>query len=177
MQIIDESGSRELESWEIEALEAAQKAHDEAVGIIRQYPQSKTDEMLKGILANMADIPEYDAVRMLSIYPAWKAGIDYSQGWRVRYNDKLWTVLQAHTSQDDWRPDESPSLYAQVLPGQAGSDEAESGGLAEWVQPDSTNPYMAGDRVMHDGRTWESLVDNNVWEPSDDVPTLWQEIE
>lgn len=37
--------------------------------------------------------------------------------------------------------------------------------VAEWVQPDSTNPYMMGDRVLHNGSTWESTVDNNVWEP------------
>lgn len=37
--------------------------------------------------------------------------------------------------------------------------------VAEWVQPDSTNPYMIGDRVLHNGNTWESTVDNNVWEP------------
>ena len=37
--------------------------------------------------------------------------------------------------------------------------------VTEWAQPDSTNPYMTGDRVLHNGSTWESTVDNNVWEP------------
>lgn len=35
-----------------------------------------------------------------------------------------------------------------------------------WVQPDSTNAYMKGDKVEHNGKTWESDIDNNVWEPS-----------
>ena len=34
-----------------------------------------------------------------------------------------------------------------------------------WEQPDSTNPYMAGDKVTHNGKTWVSDIDNNVWEP------------
>ena len=38
--------------------------------------------------------------------------------------------------------------------------------IGEWAQPDSTNPYMKGDRVTHNGHTWESDIDNNVWEPS-----------
>ena len=54
-------------------------------------------------------------------------------------------------------------LYVEVVT----SDTEEPTGeeVAEWVQPDSTNPYMTGDRVLHNGSTWESTVDNNVWEP------------
>ena len=37
--------------------------------------------------------------------------------------------------------------------------------IPEWEQPDSTNPYMMGDKVTHNEKTWESTVDNNVWEP------------
>ena len=48
--------------------------------------------------------------------------------------------------------------------------------IPEWVQPDSTNPYMTGDKVTHNGSVWESIVANNVWEPSSAVPTLWAEI-
>lgn len=166
MQITNDDGTtRDLEEWEVTALEAAQKAHDDANGIIRQYPQAKADALLTGILANMADIDAYDAVRMVSKYPVWESGRHYAAGWRVRWGDELFTVLQDHTSQSDWNPLDAPSLFAKVLPGQQGSDEAESGEPGEWVQPDSTNPYMKGDRVTHGGKTWESDVDGNVWEP------------
>lgn len=53
----------------------------------------------------------------------------------------------------------APSLFAEVLPGQGGT------GIGEWKQPDSTNPYQKGDKVTHNGKTWESTADNNVWEP------------
>ena len=46
-----------------------------------------------------------------------------------------------------------------MLPGQGGT------GIGEWKQPDSTNPYQKGDKVTHNGKTWESTADNNVWEP------------
>jgi hypothetical protein len=35
---------------------------------------------------------------------------------------------------------------------------------------------MKDDKVRHNGKVWISLVDNNVWEPSESVPTLWGEV-
>lgn len=67
-------------------------------------------------------------------------------------------MLQAHRSQDSWTPDVSPSLFAKVL-----IPDPEV--IPEWEQPDSTNPYMTGDKVTHNGHTWECSIDNNVWEP------------
>lgn len=46
--------------------------------------------------------------------------------------------------------------------------------IPDGVQPDSTNPYMMGDKVKHNGKTWESIIDNNVWEPS---VYGWSEVE
>ena len=54
-------------------------------------------------------------------------------------------------------------IYVEVVTSEP--EEPTGGEIAEWVQPDSTNPYMTGDRVLHNGSTWESTVDNNVWEP------------
>ena len=178
MQITDESGNlREMEPWEVEALEAAQRAHDDANGIVRQYGAAKADAILTGILANMADIPAYDAIRMVGKFPVWQAGQDYPAGWRVRWGDELFTVLQAHASQEGWEPNVSHSLFAKVLPGQSGSAETEAGEPGEWAQPDSTNPYAKGDRVAHGGRVWESLVDGNVWEPgAAGTESLWAEV-
>lgn len=68
-------------------------------------------------------------------------------------------MLTGHISQPTWTPNVSPSLFAEVLAGQDGTD------IGEWIQPDSTNPYMKGDKVTHNGQTWVSDIDNNVWEP------------
>ena len=92
------------------------------------------------------------------LYPAWRSGVDYVTGQRVLHNAVLYKVLQDHTSQETWTPEAAPSLFAKVLI----PDETV---IPEWVQPDSTNPYMRGDRVTHNGKTYESEVDNNVWEP------------
>ena len=92
------------------------------------------------------------------LYPAWRAGVEYVTGQRVLHGGVLYKVLQDHTSQDDWTPDAAPSLFARVLIPDATA-------IPEWEQPDSTNPYMSGDKVSHNGSTWVSTIDNNVWEP------------
>lgn len=74
------------------------------------------------------------------------------------YDSVLYKVLQAHTSQADWMPDVSVSLFAKIL-------IPDPTVIPEWEQPESTNPYMKGDKVTHNGKTWVSNIDNNVWEP------------
>lgn len=105
----------------------------------------------------MQSIDGQDALDAVGLYPAWASGVGYTVGDKVRYGDVLYRCLMGHTSQDTWTPDTSPSLWAQVL--------AEDGKILPWQQPDSTNAYSKGDKVMHAGKTWVSDVDGNVWEP------------
>lgn len=99
------------------------------------------------------------ALEAVTLYPAWSGeGVGYPAGARVRHEGVLYRVLATHTSQPTWTPDVSPSLFARVL-------IPDDGSIPEWVQPDSTNAYSQGDRVTHNGQTWQSDVDANVWEP------------
>ena len=118
-------------------------------------------------------LKQAQAVKVRSLYPAYDPnGVQYAKDYKVMYNGTLYKCLQAHTSQTDWTPENAPSLWAKVLAGQEGT------GIGEWVQPESTNPYMKGDQVTHNGKTWESLVDNNVWEPGvQGTEALWQRVE
>lgn len=134
------------------------------------------DELIESIktivkLAQIQAMNIFDdeqAYKAKCAYPEWKTGTAYELGQYRNRNGILYKCLLAHTSQDDWTPENSPSLWAKVLPGQSGTD------IGEWVQPDSTNPYMKGDRVTHNGKTWESDIDNNVWEPG---VYGWSEVE
>lgn len=108
---------------------------------------------------NTLKVDDNTALRMVDFYPEWSAGQSYTAGYKVQHGGKLWRCLQVHTSQTGWEPENAPSLWAKVLI----PDETV---IPEWEQPDSTNPYMTGDKVTHNGKTWISIVDNNVWEPS-----------
>ena len=111
---------------------------------------------IEELATNLTDNAALEAKELFSI---WSTDTDYIVDDRVRYEDGLYRVLQNHTSQDDWTPTNAPALFAEILPGQDGTD------IGEWVQPDSTNPYQIGDRVIHNGVVYECTVANNVWEP------------
>lgn len=117
-------------------------------------------KLLENTTENMTD-------EKIAGFPAfvekWKPGSDYKAGKRLSFNDIVYKVLQDHTSQEGWEPDKAPSLFAKVLI--PSDDEGQQTEIPEWEQPESTNPYMRGDKVTHNGKTWESTVDNNVWEP------------
>lgn len=107
-------------------------------------------------LRNLAT--DEQAIEVPVLYPIWAEGVVYEVGARILYNEILYKVLVAHTSQADWTPDVAVSLFAKVLIPNANV-------IPEWTQPDSTNPYMTGDKVTYKGKTWVSTVDNNVWSP------------
>ena len=103
-------------------------------------------------------LTDEQALEAAAIYPAWDGEAAYEKDDRVRYGERLYRCLQAHQAQAGWTPTAAVSLWAKVL-------TSETGEALPWEQPESTNPYMEGDRVTHGGKTWVSTVDNNVWEP------------
>jgi hypothetical protein len=104
-------------------------------------------------------LSDAESLEATELFPKWKEGSQYEVGQRVRYENRLYKVLQPHRSAIGWTPDYAASLYAKVL-------IPDENVIPEWEQPESTNPYMLGDKVNHKGATWESIIDNNVWEPS-----------
>lgn len=115
-------------------------------------------------------LTDEDALEAVNLFPRWDGNaVVYKKDDRVLYEDVLYKCLQAHTSQLGWGPLAAPSLWAKVLI----PDENE---IPEWEQPDSTNPYMKGDKVTYNGLVYESTVDNNVWAP-DIYPAGWKIIE
>lgn len=123
------------------------------------------------ILELSANFTDEEATAMPFSIQKWMPDKSYSVGDRVRYGEYIYRVLIAHTSESSWTPEAAHSLFAKILPGQDGSDEE----IGDWVQPDSTNPYMTGDKVRFNGKIYESLIDNNIWSPAD-YPAGWREI-
>ena len=117
------------------------------------------NNFLNTALTFTADIfTDEQALKVQRLYPEWEDNVSYKTGKRVNFNGTLYKVLQDHTSQADWTPESASSLFAKVL-------IPDSNVIPEWEQPDSTNPYMDGDKVKHKNKIWCSTIDNNVWEP------------
>ena len=124
----------------------------------RSLTESEVNRMLIARQINTLAVDDNTALRMVEFYPEWTTDTDYATGFKVQYGGTLYKCLQAHTAQADWTPEAAPSLWAKVL-------IPDPDVIPEWEQPESTNPYMQGDKVTHNGKTWVSDVDNNVWEP------------
>lgn len=116
------------------------------------------------MLAQSLRLPETNAMEIADLYEAYAVGKTYPVGYIFKYGvnadgeTQLYSVLQEHTSQEEWKPNETPSLYKAV----GFTDD----GVPVWTQPiGSSDAYMAGDVVEHKGAIWESTIDGNVWEP------------
>ena len=115
-------------------------------------------------------LSDEDALEAVNLFPNWNPEIEeYTVDTRVNYDGILYKCLQTHTPQAAWDPVSAPSLWAKVLIPDANV-------IPEWEQPESTNPYMAGDRVMFEGHIYESAINNNIWSPSA-YPGGWTLIE
>lgn len=115
-------------------------------------------------------LQDAEAVEAVNFFPVWDGdGIQYTVGMKVQDEGILYSVLQTHTSQPTWKPKDAPSLFAKVL-------ISDPDVVPVWEQPDSTNPYMKGDRVHYPTMAdpiYRSLIDNNVWSPAD-YPAGWE---
>lgn len=112
------------------------------------------------------------AIMVADLYPLWSGeSVKYEVGERIKdENYILYKVITAHTSQPDWKPSVSPSLFAKVLVENPNE-------VTEWKQPDSTNGYDKDIVVLHNGKEWKSLVNGNIWEPGVvGTETLWEEV-
>lgn len=126
-------------------------------------------EFVKSLVNLRGSATDEQALDAQAVYPTWKEEVAYALDERVIYNDVLYKVITAHTSQSDWTPDVAVSLFAKVL-------IPDENVIPEWEQPDSTNAYMTGDKVMYGGKVYMSVIDNNIWSP-EAYPAGWELVE
>lgn len=122
--------------------------------------KEKARELRRIIVKASASLSDADALEAVELFPAWAAGVAYAVDQRIRYGDKLYRCVQAHTAQTDWTPDKTPALWTEV---------AKPGEIPVWRQPTGAqDAYRIGDKVHYpdaDGPVYVSVVDNNVWAP------------
>ena len=115
-----------------------------------------------------SNLDDADALEAVQLFPQWDDSTRYKEGDRVRFQNTLYKCLLDHIAQPTWSPITSPSLWAKVL---IPNPEV----IPAWEQPDSTNAYQIGDKVTFEGKTYESVIANNIWSPAA-YPAGWKEI-
>ena len=124
-------------------------------------------------MAEKGEIDEITASEHMEMFLPWSEKETYNMGdlrtyiitYTNEYNApmvemKLYKCLQAHTAQTDWTPNNTPSLWKEIV--------MAKDGILIWSQPISQlDAFMLNDEVVNpdDGKVWVSDYDNNVWMP------------
>ena len=102
------------------------------------------------------------------VWEKWTIGEVYYIGDIREYEEQLYKCRQRHTSQEGYEPPNAPALWEVY-------DEGDDG-IPVWSQPESTNPYMFGDKVHFPAKEdpiYISKMDYNVHRPDVAGWDLW----
>lgn len=137
MRICENGIYRELTAEETAAME--RQANLAAIAErTRPLTESQVSRMVIAQQINALAVDDATALRMKDFYPEWAEGVAYGVGFRVQRSGKLWRVLQEHTSQPGWEPENAPALWERI-------DETHAG------TPDDPIPYE-GNMALENGK-------------------------
>ena len=112
-------------------------------------------------------LSDEEAMEVACVYPQWQSNISYKVGVMVTYGEnnvgdpQLYRCAQAHTSQTDWTPDITASLWTPIGIADDGVDI--------WSQPTGAHDaYRIGDRVHYpekDSPIYICTLDYNIYSP------------
>lgn len=150
---------------------------DNLIALLTDIDNLKNAEQFRKVVQMFAgSLSEEQAMEVSTVYPAWEPDHTYAVGDIFSYgansvgDPQLYKVVQAHTSQDNWKPGSgTKSLYDAF-----GLDDS---GYPVWSQPSGAHDaYNTGDIVNYNGTLYRSLIDGNVWSP-DAYPNGWEKVE
>ena len=117
-------------------------------------------------------LSDEQAMEVATVYPKYQIGKAYKIDEMFTYGEnevgdpQLYRVVQDHTSQENWTPDTTPSLYTPI----GLTDE----GYPIWSRPTgSHDAYNIGDIVDFNGVLYKSLIDGNTYSP-EEYPAGWE---
>ena len=117
-------------------------------------------------------LSDEQAMEVATVYPKYQIGKAYKIDEIFTYGEnevgdpQLYRVVQDHTSQENWTPDTTPSLYTPI----GLTDE----GYPIWSRPTgSHDAYNIGDIVDFNGILYKSLINGNTYSP-EEYPAGWE---
>lgn len=139
-QIVEMSADEIAEIQEsIARAEAAEKK--------RPLTEAEVSRMIISQQINTLDVDDEMAYRMREFYPEWKSGMTLTVGYKLQYGGRLYRVIQAHMSQDDWTPDAAASLFERI-------DETHDGSKYDPIPYEGNMALEDGKYYVQDGVTY-----------------------
>ena len=146
MKIYENGILRDMSADEIAEIQDS-FARAEAAEKKRPLTEAEVSRMIISQQINTLNVDDATAYRMREFYPEWQSGQSYPIGYKLQYGGKLYRVIQAHTSQDDWTPDASASLFERI-------DETHDGTRYDPIPYDGNMALESGKYYMQNGVTY-----------------------
>lgn len=75
------------------------------------------DKLIMTLLLNVLDAKVINDNKdtIINAFDSYEIGIEYSVGDKIKYNGKLYEVIEEHTSVDVWKPDVESSKYKEII--------------------------------------------------------------
>lgn len=126
---------------------------------------------LRGVIEQaVQSLDDATALAVPTLLPEWSSGTDYTPGYRVRRDGKLWRCIQGHTSRQGWEPENAASLWEQI-------NEAYAGTLDDPIPYSGNMALSAGLHYIQDGAVYRCTRDtgNAVYHALKDLVGLYVE--
>lgn len=114
---------------------------------------------------------------ILNQYKPYQIGKVYEENEKFTYKDKVYEVIQEHTSQTTWLPEATPALYKEYLNVEIKNENGSTTEVvAEFKQPTGAHDaYKKGDKILFKGKIYKSKIDSNTFSP-EQFADGWEEV-
>ena len=169
MKIFDNGIYREMTPEETAAFEA-QSRLDAIAERSRPMTEAEVSRLLIAQQINTLTVDDNTALRMKDFYPEWTGGTAYETGFKVSRGGRLWRVIQSHTSQIGWEPENAPSLWEQI-------NESHEGTVDDPIPYEGNMTLINGKYYIQDSVVYQCTRDtgNPVYNTLSDLIGLYVE--
>lgn len=134
--------------------------------------RSEVLKLRKIIESAVQSLTDETALQAVTLHPEWASNVSYAVGFKVQHNGKLWRVVQAHTSQTGWEPENVASLWEQI-------NETHSGAMDDPIPYDGNMALESGKHYIQNNVIYLCIRDtvNPVYNPLADLVGIYVEEE
>lgn len=126
--------------------------------IITRAEATTAREVIEKMLDELDESEVYDA---FCLFSTWEPGVHYNAGHRIAFAGDIYEVVNNHVA--NYSPAEDKASYTLILkPTEL---------IPSWSENDT--PYELGAKIKVGEHVYESLVENNLWQPVD-FPAGWR---
>ena len=92
------------------------KAREKALHKLVNKVNKGNDKLLMTLLLNVLDANTINENRdvIIDAFDSYEIGVDYSVGDKFKYDNRLFEVLEEHTSVVEWKPTDEPTKYKEI---------------------------------------------------------------